>query len=88
MKGRRPARSVEGVITGYDLISPDSKRTEPGPREPHFHVWIDRGRVLIIKRPRFPTRQAARNTALRRGYKPGTFIVRKCECPCRLEKPQ
>ena len=69
-----------------ELISPDTRRAEPAQTDPHFHVWIDRVRVLIIKAPRFPTRQSARNTAVRTGMEPGTFRVLKCECPCRLAK--
>ena len=65
------------------LISEDSRRTEPPADAPHYHVWADKGRVLIVKAPRFPSRQAARNAAIRAGMKPGTFRVMKCnKLPC------
>ena len=71
-----------------ELISPDTRRTEPDADAPHFHIWTDRGFVLIAQRPRFPSRQAARNLALRKGMEKGTFIVRACGLPCRFTQKE
>ena len=49
------------------LISPNSLRQEPPIASVHWHVWLDRGRVLVVKRERFGTRQAARQAAQRAG---------------------
>ena len=67
-----------------ELISPDTRRTEPDADAPHFHIWTDRGFVLIAQRPRFPSRQAAHNLARRKGMESGTFVVRACGLPCRF----
>ncbi len=66
------------------LISPDSRRIECEPTDPHYHVWTDRGLVLIAQPPRFRTRQAARKAAIRAGMEPGAFAVQKCALPCRF----
>lgn len=68
------------------MISPDSRRSEPAPDEAHYHVWTDRGFVMIAQPPRFATRQAARQAAQRAGLDP--FIVRKCALPCRFTLPR
>ena len=49
------------------LISPDTRREECRCTMPHYHVWLDRGRALFVKRERFLTRQAARQAAQRAG---------------------
>ena len=66
-------------------FSADSKRDEPTVDEPHFHVWLDTGGlVLIAQPPRFKTRQAARQAAVRRGILPELLHVMKCPVPCRF----
>ena len=66
------------------LISQDSRRVECPPTDPHFHVWSDRGLVMIAQPPRFNTRQAARKAAIRAGMEAGSFEVKKCALPCRF----
>ena len=70
------------------LISQDSRRIECPPTDPHYHVWTDRGLVMIAQRPRFNTRQAARKAALRAGWQAGTFNVQKCVPLCRFTVPR
>jgi len=66
-------------------LSPEQeyRRAEPGPDEKHYHVWRDRGLVLIAQPPRFRTSQAAGAAAARR-WKRGSFMVRRCGSPCRF----
>ena len=70
------------------LISQESRRIECDPTDPHFHVWTDRGLVLIAERHRFNTRQAARKAAIRAGWESGAFAVRRCDLPCRFTLPR
>ena len=65
----------------------NQRRDEPAPDEPHYHVWIDTGKFAIIAQPpRFRSRQAARQAAIRNGYRPDVIHVMKCKLPCRFEK--
>ena len=66
------------------LISEDSRRTEPAADDPHYHLWTDRGLVMIAQRPRFGSSAAARNAAKRAQMQLGTFEVKQCALPCRF----
>ena len=70
------------------MISEDSRRTEPPADAPHFHVWTDRGLVMIAQPPRFGSSAAGRNAAKRAGMKLGTFAVHRCALPCRFTLPR
>lgn len=70
------------------LRSEDTRTSEPPFDAPHWHVWIDRGKVLISQPARFPSRAAANNAALRSGLERGEFRVFACaevirRRPCR-----
>ena len=66
-------------------FSPDSTRDEPAATEEHYHVWLDTGGLaLLAQAPRFRTRQAARQAAVRRGIRPEILHVMKCRNPCRF----
>ena len=64
------------------LISQDSRRIECPPTDPHYHVWTDRWLVMFAQPPRFKTRQAARQAAIRAEMESGTFAVKRCALPC------
>ena len=80
----RPRGGVNRKPGAAVLISPDSRRVECEPTDPHFHVWKDCGLVVIAQPPRFNTRQTARKAAIRSGLEPGAFEVKRCALPCRF----